>query len=121
MPTDVSFPSDAGVSEQLATDGTIREDSAEVIRFLKQESKRARLPREVEWNTAWNLNNGFYDFQNKAEWQSKTFLPRINTSVRSACYMFKRGLTPNAKEFFDNKGYVDIGKQIADPVNKQPS
>jgi hypothetical protein len=122
MPTDVSFPADRSVEPlQVATDGTLKEDSAEVIRFLKQESKRARLPREVEWNKAWNLNNGFYDFLNKAEWQSKTFLPRINTSVRAACYMFKRGLTPNARDFFDTKGYGEIGKQIEGPVKKLTS
>jgi hypothetical protein len=123
VPTDVSFPSDLQVDDnpQKSTDGEIKESCAEVIRFLKQESKRARLPREVEWNKAWNLNNGFYDFLNKAEWQSKTFLPRINTSVRAACYMFKRGLTPNARDFFDTKGYGDIGKKIAEPVKKTTS
>lgn len=101
---------------QEATDGVLREDSVEIIRQLKEESSSARLPRKAEWDLAWNLYNNKYDFANKAEWQAKHFLPKVNTSCRQAVHLLKRGLV-GRRDFFTTKGYGKTGEQIAPYVH----
>lgn len=99
-------------SEQVATDGVLRDEWLESVKQLKKESKDARAPRELCWNTAWNLYDGYYDFSNKAQWQSKNSLWRVNTAVRSAAYLLASGLV-GPKDFFQTEGYGEVGKMLA--------
>ena len=103
---------------QEATDGVVfSQDIVDVIKQLKQDSKRARLPRELEWNRSWNLYNNVYDFSRKAEWQSKSWIPRVNTSVRAGAFLLKRGLV-GPKDFFVTTGNGEISELLAPTVHK---
>ncbi|MFA5936682.1 MAG: hypothetical protein WC822_02275 [Candidatus Paceibacterota bacterium] len=102
---------------QVATDGTLNEDSVQTILSLRDASKSARRPRELEWNRAWNLYNNVYDFSKKAEWQSKNYVPRVNTAVRAAAYIIKKGLI-GPRDFFSTVGIGEKSKLIAPTVQK---
>lgn len=102
---------------QEATDGEIRNDTVAAHNALREDSKRARLPREEEWNKNWNLYNNYYNFRAKAEWQSKIPLSRVNTSVRFAAKLFKKGLV-GSRDFFSTKGYGQVGKMLGPHIHK---
>lgn len=100
------------LSQQPATDDPVR-----IVQRLRDESKSARRPRELEWNRAWNLYNNVYDFSRKAGWQSKNFLPRINTSVRAASYIIRKGLT-GPRDYFGMDGIGAVSKELAPTIHK---
>lgn len=102
---------------QVATDGELKLDTVAAHNALREDSKRARLPREEEWNKNWNLYNNYYNFRAKAEWQSKIPLSRVNTSVRFAAKLFKKGLV-GSRDFFSTKGYGQVGKLLAPHIHK---
>jgi hypothetical protein len=102
---------------QVATDGELRLDTVTAHNALREDSKRARLPREEEWNKNWNLYNDYYNFRAKAEWQSKVPLSRVNTSVRFAAKLFKKGLI-GSRDFYSTKGYGQVGKLLAPHIHK---
>jgi hypothetical protein len=102
---------------QVATDGELKFDTVAAHNALREDSKRARLPREEEWNKNWNLYNNYYNFRAKAEWQSKIPLSRVNTSVRFAAKLFKKGLV-GSRDFYSTKGYGQVGKLLAPHVHK---
>lgn len=102
---------------QEATDGELKYDTVAAHQALKEDSKRARLPREEEWNKNWNLYNNYYNFRAKAEWQSKVPISRVNTSVRFAAKLFKKGLV-GSRDFFSTKGKGQVGKLLAPHIHK---
>lgn len=115
MAEDLDRPGDVPV--QVATDGILKGDTVEVIKRLKEESRTARLPQKLLWDEAWALYNGRYDFSRKAAFQSKNALPRINTSIRAAAYMMRRGLVgPN--DYFSTEGIGTFSKAFAPHLHK---
>lgn len=102
---------------QEATDGVIKNETVSAHLALKEDSKRARLPRMEEWNKNWNLYNNYYNFRAKAEWQSKVPLSRVNTSVRFAAKLFKKGLV-GSRDFYSTKGYGQVGKLLSPHIHK---
>ena len=103
---------------QVATDGQLNDqETVQNIIALRQASKDARRPRELEWTQAWNLYNNSYDFSRKAEWQSKNYIPRVNTAVRAAALIIKRGLV-GPRDFFATDGIGERSKDLAPGVHK---
>lgn len=105
--------------KQEATDGMLSDDKSicDIIMRDKRASRDARWASKMEWDRAWNLYNGVADWSQKAEWQSKVALPRVNTAVRAGAYLLKRGLV-GPRDFFATEGFGTVSKQIAPTVQK---
>lgn len=93
------------------------QDYIDHVKFMQIISVRASEPIRRKWDQAWGLYNNAYDFANKAAWQSKNFIPRINMTVRAATFIVKRALLGPAKPYTVD-GYGDFGKMIAYYIDK---
>src|SRR3989337_2715495 len=77
----------------------------------KLHADETRLPKKHQWDENWALFQNQFDFSDKAEWQSKAFLPKTRTTVRTAAAILKRSLV--AKRFFIVQGDNEPSKRIA--------
>ena len=73
-------------------------------------AKDARQPRENIWRKAWDLYNGDYDWSAKADWQSKTNIPKVRDAVDRAAASFRRALV-RIKRFYGIESETKIGVQ----------
>jgi hypothetical protein len=67
-----------------------------------------RQPRKEVWDTAWNLYNGVYSWDGKAEWQSKNNIPKIRGVVDKATSTFRRALV-RMKKFYSIESETQLG------------
>ncbi len=59
---------------------------------LKKEAEDATFDRREAAYELWNLYQGFQDYSNKKDWQSKVFVPKIFMSVEQATSVVKRAI-----------------------------
>jgi hypothetical protein len=75
-----------------------------------QLADEVRSPRETIWHKAWQLYNGQYDWSAKADWQSKTNIPKVRDAVDRASATFRRALV-RIKRFFGIESETKLGIQ----------
>lgn len=83
----------------------------------KKESETARNPHKAKWDICWDLFNHNYDFSKKADWQSKSWVPKIPTLVRATSALIKQALL-SQEEFGTIEGRGDQSKAKA-PMMKR--
>jgi len=101
---------------------TITEE--QLVEFFKEtfhEADNARKPIQSKWDDAWNVYNNYYDFSDKAKWQSQNYLPKFKMAVRNAAGILKKSLV-QARNFFYIEGENDesklLEKDIEDAIER---
>ena len=88
-----------------------------IIEESKTASENKRKPHKGRWDVCWDLFNNRYDFSKKAEWQSKNWIPKIPTLVRSMSNLIKSYLK-QSKDVGQVTGYGELSKSKAPMMNK---
>lgn len=81
------------------------------------EADQARKPIRSTWDKMWNIYNNCYDFSDKAEWQSQSYIPKIPNTVRMASSILKRSLI-RSKTFFRVDSDLPQYKAYAPAIHK---
>ena len=114
----VQFPdslSDKEIPTEVKKDKTAKEkipdhDTKRFFNGVFSMAKDARQPREAVWRKAWDLYNGDYDWSAKADWQSKTNIPKVRDAVDRAAASFRRALV-RIKRFYGIESETKLGIQ----------
>lgn len=91
------------------------EQITQFFRETYEEAKNARKPKESKWDDAWNIYNNYYDFSDKAKWQSQNFLPKFKMAVRGASALLKKSLI-EARQFFTFEGLNKESEELAKDI-----
>ena len=67
-----------------------------------------RKPREMVWDTAWDLYNGRHDWSEKEDWQAKVNIPKVRGVVDKAAGSFRRALI-RMKRFYHIESETRLG------------
>jgi len=114
----VQFPdalSDKEIPVEVKKDPTSKkdipdDDTKQFFNGIFNMAKDARQPREAVWRKAWDLYNGDYDWSAKADWQSKTNIPKVRDAVDRAAASFRRALV-RIKRFYGIESETKLGVQ----------
>lgn len=93
------------------------EEFVKHVGLMEMISSRASDPIRRLWDQAWGLYNNAYDWSDKAPWQAKNYIPRLNMSVRTATFMVKRSLLGPGKPY-SIEGVGQFGKLVAYYLDK---
>lgn len=86
----------------------------ELVEFWKEtfnEDDNSRKPIMSHIDDAWNVYNNYYDFSDKAKWQSQNFLPKFKNAVRDGSGILTKSLV-SARQFFTIEGENDESKAL---------
>ena len=111
--TEITDQSKVGANRPPPKEGqrvATEQETKEFFREAKRLGEMARLPREAAWTAAWDLYNGIYDWSAKADWQSKSPIPKVRSVVDRAAGSFRRALI-RIKRFYSVESESKLGTQ----------
>jgi len=95
------------------------EDRDWVFRLLelREYADRKRDAARRRWDEAWRIYNNQYDWSGKADWQAKTYLPRISMTVEMAASLVRRAML-DSDDWFRFEGMTETSRARAPYLEK---
>lgn len=90
--------------------GMTDEELAQFFNNAFTTADEARKPREAVWKESWQLYMGQYDWSGKADWQSKSNIPKVRTAVDRTAAAFRRSLI-RLKQFYQVESESQLGRE----------
>lgn len=107
----------ASLTEEREKKDFTEDDLVQHLLSAHTESNDARSVLQSQWDTAHSCYNNSYDFSEKADWQSKNYLPKFKMAVRSAKFILHQSLVRSG-EFFRITGLNDSSQDVANDAQQ---